>query len=751
MKHILELNEFFVEGKNRSQSHVLLHITEPNTPEERKKGYFFAVAEIEHGSLEQIEHIQKMIDDLESGYYETEDEEEKGAFELTLEYINRRGHHLLNFQQSYVNAIVGVVRKGHISFAYHGNPVARVYYKGKQGYQTLPVIDPADQPEKDQLFSALMEGKIQADDYFFVATPHITEYLSNDRLEKIITSRPTEQSANHIQKVLSNLRTEESFGGIIFHLVTKDQLPKTGKMPSHLKQGSADSLNKLISSQQETSETLYPPMMNKAASALKRYLKKDEDDAQEPQAEQKLKKRVRETKERLGETNHRQREEEKKESFINILLIEFGKLLFIGLKFIALVIQRTVLVIRDAFVSLFIIVTDKGGQRQIILSQFRQSIDRKKQAYITMPITSKILLIATILFATIFVGSIAFLKVKEARDARIAEYNNIVQGIIDKTDAAEARMIYGDDERAFALLKEAEALLTQLPVKRDEEQQQANELRDSVESALMQLRNIEVVTPNIIATLSTSNAEVNVRQLEELQDRLIAFGPSDNLYYLIDKDTGSIESKEHGALPTLIAASTPKENDFTLFITENELLGELDESGNLSSKDISFTSDEAAISDLSVYNRRVYTLDRASEQIYRHNPIASGYDRGTAWIESKTSSLSDAVSITIDGDIYVLTNGGQVLKFQSGEEVPFSVKGLDPTLTEPTEIWTYNDVQNIYILEPTNKRIIVVNKEGQLVKQITAEEWQGPTGMVINEEAGIAFVLDNNIVYRVNL
>ena len=35
MAEILEIHEFFVEGSNQERSHVLLHITEPGTPEER--------------------------------------------------------------------------------------------------------------------------------------------------------------------------------------------------------------------------------------------------------------------------------------------------------------------------------------------------------------------------------------------------------------------------------------------------------------------------------------------------------------------------------------------------------------------------------------------------------------------------------------------------------------------------------------------------------------------------------------------
>ena len=47
-----------------------------------------------------------MIDDLESGYYETNDEPEKNSFEITLEYINRRGHHILENKEALINVLL---------------------------------------------------------------------------------------------------------------------------------------------------------------------------------------------------------------------------------------------------------------------------------------------------------------------------------------------------------------------------------------------------------------------------------------------------------------------------------------------------------------------------------------------------------------------------------------------------------------------------------------------------------------------
>ena len=137
MSDVLELHEFFVEGGDRDKSHVLLHITEPSGQKDLDKGYFFVLAEIENGHIEQIKELQQLIDDLESGYYETEDDQEKSAFELTLEYINRRSHKLLEYENSNLNCLVGVLQGKHLSFAYHGQPNINLYFKHGNSTETI--------------------------------------------------------------------------------------------------------------------------------------------------------------------------------------------------------------------------------------------------------------------------------------------------------------------------------------------------------------------------------------------------------------------------------------------------------------------------------------------------------------------------------------------------------------------------------------------------------------------------------------
>jgi hypothetical protein len=76
---------------------------------------------------------------------------------------------------------------------------------------------------------------------------------------------------------------------------------------------------------------------------------------------------------------------------------------------------------------------------------------------------------------------------------------------------------------------------------------------------------------------------------------------------------------------------------------------------------------------------------------------------------------------------------------------------LDPALTSANEIWTYTDLDYIYILDSSNKRLLVLDKIGQLKAQITAGEFSNPSGMVVDEQKSTAYILDNNRLFQVNL
>lgn len=697
MPDILEIREFFVEGGSEKKSHVLLHIGEPSTPEEKKKGYFFALTEINRGALDQIKEIQRMIDDIETRYFEQMASNED-AFEATISHANRRGHHILGFPQASVHCIVGILRGNALSFASHGDPEAALLYRRGDELEYTAAENADEMP--DRLFSNVMTANLGSGDFFYIATPRVREFFGSDRVRKILAGRTVPESVEHIEKVLIALRDGGSYGGIVFHILPHDAAPKTGPQPKYV---IAENLPEESAKEktQPKEETNYRPRPRRGATP---------------------------------------------ETLPGIIMIGMGRALVAIAVGLARAAKRLAFTLGRCAITLIILATNKGGQRHMVLGELKRAGAQKKEWFRQLPLMSKLLLGITIVSAFVFAGSMGFFQYAESQKAARTAYEHTLSAIRDKKDAAEASMIYGDDTKAFTLLKEAEALVVALPQQKKEEKNMVAGFRENIGVMLKKIQKWETIDSDAVARI-----EGAATGLVALDDKIIAYGPEEKRLFLINAETKTIDAKSHETIPALFAASAPKEQDTILFASGPASIAAYQKhAGEIVGRDISFPNPETAIQDIFVYNQRLFVLDPKNNQVYKHAKTQTGYDRGAPWIKTEGVDISDAVGLAIDGDIFILAKNS-IRLFASGIEQALPLSELDPPLKDPARIWTYNGVTYLYVLEPTHQRLIVLEKNGKLVKQYTDPKWKHPTGMVVDEEKKTAYILDSNIVYRLTL
>jgi len=682
----LEIKEFFIEGQEQKKSHVLLHITEPTTPEEKREGYFFAIAEIENGSTEQIRHVQKMIDDIESGFYETEDAE-ANSFESTLEYINKRSHKVLQYEDSTVHCFVCAVKENQVSFAYHGAPQAYLFFNDKKGYQQMDLIE-EENKSKDQLFSSILEGEIHTGDVLYIGTPNISKLLSQDRLKNIVSNNSIMQAAQHIQRSLTGFKPELSFGGLLF------QLKKESNTQSP--QSSRNNTSK---------ETNYRP---------------------------------------TGGTN-----EQKEQNITQKVIVSLGKIITKGAKSIFRFFAKIFISIKNGVVALAILITNRGGQRKTIIRSIKRGFRDKKTSFKQLPWLSKTLLVLAILFALTFVGSISYIKYQEAKQAEVQAYKNKIQAIKNKKNKAKSELIYEKRDKAISLLEEAKTMLSELKgVKTEKDLQSKQELKKQIETQLNKARKIKMVSGEKIATL---DKEINNDRLTKLGNNLIAFGSETTTMEIVDKSSQELQNKDYSTYPKITQAAPAKESESVVFLTKDKQAVTLDSSLNLSKEEF-FPKEEANIADISTYASNLYVLDTNNNQIYKHSPIQTGYAKSNPWLSEEIDiDLSNAVSMAIDGNIFVLKENGKIIKLFKGKKEQFQVSEVKPNLTTTTQMWANSNSDYIYLLEPQRSRIVILNKEGELQHQLSSDQWKEPESMVINEEENVGYVLDENQLIKFEL
>ena len=760
MDHTLHLHEFFVEGNNPEESHVLLNITEPSTDAEKSKGYFFVICEINNGDTKYIAKMQGIIDEIENNYYEIPDQVGQSSLEIVLNKINQENMAMIQ-EDVGLHCIIGAIRENDIIFSFYGHPQMILFYKTKDGiYKKMDLVE-ENQPvgeENNQLFSQIVQGKIGQNDFFFAGTPNIISYFNHDRLQKIITSRPPRQSSEHLQRVLSELQNNLSFGGIIINLQQGTEAVSTPRISPIKKGGSAKSLKNLFSTEKTTASLLSPSLLPKFQDKLNEALNNEE----EPELKAVNATGLRANTE-ITSSHLRARHDKIKITAgrdYKKIIITIAKVIWRCLKFAVSLLLSLVIFIGNIFstlghslIRLFFVIINYQNRRQAILQDWQAYWHNAKENISRLPIITKALLVISVLLIILFTIGIIYVKDKQKKEASAQAYTQAAQQIKNKQDEAESALVYSDIDAAIGKLKEAEEMMKNLPCTTTVEKNRCQTLQDQLLTLQMKARKITVVTPRLLVDWGTAAPNNPVENIFLLNNKVFGFGRTSGdllSYNALTKESQLISSGL--SVTGFIAASVPKENDYAVLLYDTQHVAEFQPTDNSWKKvDIGFPSQNASISSLAVYNRRLYTLDTANNKIYRHDSINTGFSIGKEWTQNNTTNLSAGTDLSIDGDVFVLAKNGAISKFTKGQIQNFPVSAIDPPLTAAAKIWTYNDLNYIYVLDTAGKRIVVLDKLGQFKKQITAAEFVNPTGMVVDEEKNIAYILDSNKLYQIAL
>lgn len=737
----LKLNEFFIEGEDQEISHVLLHIIQPSTPEEEKdKGYFFAVCEIDRGTREDIANLQRLIDEVENNYYETP-LDGKNPLETVLEKANQENLALFGPDIA-LNCLVGAVRGGEIVFSQRGRPEALLFYRDKEGVYRRMNLTAEGESDGKKLFPQIVQGKISPHDYFFVATSRVADYFNHDRLQKIVTTRPPEQSAEHLEKVLSEIKNGLSFGGLIINLIRQEAPAAAVRKPT------GEKSNPLFATEQQTARTLSPSFWPKVSGKIKEIIARRED-TKKIERRRPVEEAYAPAEVKAAHLRRHEAAGARAAARLQSALVWAGRLgrwLWVLLIFFG----RLFLKIGKNLILVFIAAFNIQKRRQEIFDNWRAAWRETRQKFNRLPLGTKILGLAACLAALIFCGSVIYLQINKSRAEAERVYQENIQIIKNGILAAESKLLYNDLNGALEEIKNATNISATFAC-RPADQNVCRENNDKIAAILAKARRMQTIKPKILVDWKIIGQGVP-DGFFKINNKLVAFASNSPRLYVYD-----LLTKENKTIPLegtagFSVAAVPKENDYAVLIRNGKELWLFDPKDNsLKRAEISLASSAAEISAAVVYNRRLYALDAVNNQIYRHDAVAGGFGPGKNWLKAADSNLRGGASLAVDGDMFVLKNDGQILKYTKGERADFNVSGLDPALTTGSQIRTYTDWKYLYILDKKEKRLVLLDKNGQLVRQLTADEFDAPSDLAVDETTGQAFALDEGRVMQIDL
>ena len=150
------------------------------------------------------------------------------------------------------------------------------------------------------------------------------------------------------------------------------------------------------------------------------------------------------------------------------------------------------------------------------------------------------------------------------------------------------------------------------------------------------------------------------------------------------------------------------------------------------------------------YAANLYAVDKEAGVIRRYPGSGSTFGTGTNWLAPGVSPDLSLVKVaTIDGAIWLLSGSGRISKFSQGNLISFSPAGVFPELTSPDSIYTNEELKYVYLLERSEKRIVVLEKDGKYKAQYLADKIGEATDLAVSEADGKIIILTGEKLFSI--
>jgi len=151
------------------------------------------------------------------------------------------------------------------------------------------------------------------------------------------------------------------------------------------------------------------------------------------------------------------------------------------------------------------------------------------------------------------------------------------------------------------------------------------------------------------------------------------------------------------------------------------------------------------ITQIGMYAGNVYLLDKQQGEIWKYPVLNEGFGARRRWLATGIApDLSKVVQMKVEGDIWILTESGQLLRYSRGAPVSFNMEGFPAAqtdkLVDPKAMFVTET--EVYVLEAGAKRVVVFGVDGKYEKQYESEVFGEGRDLVISGDKGYVLMSD---------
>lgn len=685
------------------------------------KGWVFGLMDLEHKDdigRERVAHIlSSHLEHLAADL--AQDVNAVRRFEQGLSRINRdlsRAAKDLSLKIEKFQGVVGVVSKNQIFLSGLGELRALFLHKTAERRYVIYELDAQfhDGEERtwEKPFLAVLDGELHPGDIFYLASRVSHNIINMNELQDVLVTLPP---AGALQRIQQYLPPTEPYAAVAFHAMEED---KTGVIR---KANPIGSLKELAGTKERTATVLgdQQPDLVSTVKELGNSLSK-----------------------KLASPGTR--------GALTTLKRGLKILVSVGAKVAAVVatgLSKLGQMIGDALSKHRTSRALKRGTGHSRTTRATSAMSGAGKFIRDLSAPRKLGLLSFLLIMVIL-GGVLFLN-NGASDKQKAQeaFASSVTGIEEKILAAEASLIYKNNAEAQRHFDEAAVALEALPKETPEQMSEADRLAEQLTTLQAKIRGLTLVQPTLLANFRTLESSASLVNATGTVNGIVALGDNLSVYTLAKgANAWSNLQATHGPLSRIVSSTTSGED--ALVIDSTQQLGRADISALTLNPIASGTNNMASVEDITVYNDSLYALTAKSQQIVKMRAQGETYEAGTPWITARTTDLSTARAVAIDANVYVLL-ANDIVKFTSGREQTWPHGPIDPPLSQPTDLWTAFESKYLYILEPAEKRILVLDKEaGSVRAQYVAEEFGQAVSFIVEEAAQHISVVTPTAAYE---
>lgn len=343
----------------------------------------------------------------------------------------------------------------------------------------------------------------------------------------------------------------------------------------------------------------------------------------------------------------------------------------------------------------------------------------------------------------------------------ISKTSQAMQALQNKNMQAQQLLAAGDKKSAGVLFLEAWDSLINLEKAIPERQKNSDfkkidaSLKDDLEKYLSQINNIKIIdNPELIFDFSKLKPQGNEQafapqNMVKMGAKMYFFNPAiQNIFdFDLNAKIGQIINKEQK-----FSFGFPLNSETLMFFAKPDHITYFKEPNQFTDSKIQFPNGDLNLIDFKINFSNLYFLDSKQNEIFK---CPYGYALQTQscqyWFaKNNAKKPTDSVSFALDGNVWVLSQNGEINRYWSGAYQETLKINFFPRLEKPTKIYTIPGIPYLYILEPKNNRILVFTKTGELAEQLQSKSFDNIKDIVVSNDGKIIYLLNGLSLYKIN-